>query len=657
MKNILVLIIICCLNQFSYAQKDEYISDLNLSDTNNILLKDILEQENNREIRIDNYLLLNSDKKRVIKLENGGIMSIYDIINGKPIYKSTDNLDAARATKTTSLQNGGSLGFSFDGSNIVVGVWDGGPAQDTHVEFSDATNTQSRIVVVDNVTIDGDTGFSSHGTHVSGTIGAKGVNSLAKGMAPNVTIKSYNWSSDTSEMLQAINDPVDPILLSNHSYGVPVDPNDGSGPIDSWIMGCYNSDAVNLDALINNNPQYLVVMSAGNSGSVTYTGGMLDGFDKLTTDKNSKNSLVVANANPTLAPFTYEISNLAINSSSSQGPTDDFRIKPDIAADGTNLFSPIPTDSYATFSGTSMSSPNTAGAIVLLQEYYKQLNNDFMLASTVKGLICHTALDDNANIGPDPKFGWGFLNVEEAANVISYSDVGAAIISELTLNQGETYSYTFTTSTIDDLKATICWTDMPGGSLNGQLNNPSPRLVNDLDLRITKGTTEVFEPWMLDFSNGTEFLAVKGDNIRDNIEVVEVDNADAGVYTITVTHKGTLAGNQGGPFDPQSQDFSLILTGNNLTLSTQESILNNSLVVFPNPNKGEFTISFDLNSSNDDVKIDIFDISGRLVFNNTYSNNSTHFMETINLDGVESGVYLAHIKNGNNITSQKIIIE
>ncbi|WP_407557398.1 S8/S53 family peptidase [Winogradskyella sp. 4-2091] len=656
MKKILVFAVLCFIMQISFAQTDTYKYDDNLSKENNELLKHLLEQENLRELRINEYLSTNPDKKRATKLNNGGIMAIYDIINGKPIYKSTDNLDAARGTKTTSLRLGGSLGFDFSGSNITVGVWDGGPAQSAHPEFMDATNTQSRVSIVDNVTVDGDTGFSDHGTHVTGTISAKGVNPAALGMAPNVFVKSYNWSNDTSEMVQAVNNATNPILLSNHSYGVPVDANDGNGPIDSWIMGCYNSDASSLDALIQNNPQYLVVMSAGNSGTTTYPDGMVDGMDKLTTDKNAKNNLVIANANPSLTPFTYEISNLSINSSSSQGPTDDYRIKPDIASDGTNLFSTVPTDSYSTFSGTSMSSPNTAGSIVLLQEYYKQLNNTFMMASTAKGLVCHTATDDTANVGPDPIFGWGFLNVEEAANVITDSDASDAILDELTLDDGDTYTYTFSASAGDVLKATICWTDMPGGSLNNQLNNPSPRLVNDLDLRITKGS-EVYEPWKLDFSNGTDFLAVKGDNVRDNVEIVEIENATAGIYTITVSHKGTLQGNEGGPFDSQSQDFALILTGNNLTLSTDDNTISNSLMVFPNPSKGEFTVSFDTKANSDDVKIDIYDISGRKVFNNVYSNNASRFTETISLNGVEPGVYVANIVNGNNTTSRKIIIE
>jgi hypothetical protein len=137
--------------------------------------------------------------------------------------------------------------------------------------------------------VDGDTGFSAHGTHVTGTISANGSgNSEAKGMAPNVNVKSYNWTNDEAEMVVAANDATTPILLSNHSYGVPI--NQGEDELlDSWFMGAYTQDARDIDNISKNNPKYLIVTSAGNSGNTAYDGGLFAGFDKLTTDKNAKN--------------------------------------------------------------------------------------------------------------------------------------------------------------------------------------------------------------------------------------------------------------------------------------------------------------------------------------------------------------------------------
>ncbi|MEZ4838979.1 S8 family serine peptidase [Flavobacterium sp.] len=59
-----------------------------------------------------------------------------------------------------------------------------------------------------------------HATHVVGTIGASGVSASAKGMAPESSIASYNWNNDLTEVTNEINSTG--LLLSNHSYGVPV---------------------------------------------------------------------------------------------------------------------------------------------------------------------------------------------------------------------------------------------------------------------------------------------------------------------------------------------------------------------------------------------------------------------------------------------------
>lgn len=634
----------------------------NLSKANSELIKQFEKQEQERKNRIEIFLKNNSNAKQSTNNANNQKLHIYDIIGGKPIYRTTDNLEAARGTKTSHLQTGGSLGLDLDGTGLTIGVWDEGSAQATHPEFADANGPTSRIIMVDATDVNGSTDPNPHGSHVTGTIAAKGVNSSAIGMAPNVTVKSYNWDNDEAEMVIAATDATNPILISNHSYGVAVDPGDGSGPIASWIMGAYTQSARNIDDIIRSNPQYLVVYAAGNAGNTTYPNGMFSGYDKLTYDKNSKNSLVIANANPTvveqpLSSGNYEITSLFINSGSSQGPTDDLRIKPDLAADGTNLLSTMPGNNYTVLSGTSMASPNTAGTLILLQQYYNQLNGSYMNASTLKGLVCHTSVDDITTAGPDPIFGWGFLDAKASAETIAGDNNGEAVIDELTLDEDQTYTYTFSAQAGEKLKATICWTDMPGVISTGVLNDPTPRLVNDLDLRLTKDGTTFF-PWKLDYSAMTGFSNSKGDNIVDNIEVIDIDVPETGSYTLTVTHKGTLEGNVGGFFDPQSQDFSLIVTGNNISLGLEENTLSENLLVYPNPNKGEFVISFDsTNSVNNDVKIDVYDIRGRLVYEGAFNNVSTKFKETIYLNNVKPGMYIANISQGNNRTSQKIIIE
>ena len=102
---------------------------------------------------------------------------------------------------------------------------------------------------------------------------------------------------------------------------------------------------------------------------------------------------------------------------------------------------------------------------------------------------------------------------------------------------------------------TISWTDRPGTVHANENNNPTPKLVNDLDLRIARFDGAVFEPWTLN-PNNPQAGAVPGDDSINNMEMVHIENPLAGYYIIRVTHKGTL---QGG-----SQAFSRIITGNSL---------------------------------------------------------------------------------------------
>ncbi len=77
--------------------------------------------------------------------------------------------------------------------------------------------------------------------------------------------------------------------------------------------------------------------------------------------------------------------------------------------------------------------------------------------------------------------------------------------------------------------------------------------------------------------------------------------------------------------------------------------------IFPNPNKGEFTVN--LNTlSNEDVNIGVFDIRGRRIFDNTYTNNSD-FSEVVRLNNVQSGMYLVTVNYGNKQMTKKIVVD
>lgn len=464
--------------------------------------------------KIAQFLVQNPSFKRVIIAQDGSIKKIKYIIDNQPIYVTTHNVGSAEATRTNFLHPGGGLNLDLEGDDMIIGVWDGDNVRDTHSEFQSLDFTAgSRISSPDFGASDA---YSNHATHVAGTIIASGLNESAKGMAPKASVISYDWDSDSVE---AGNESLDNgLLLSNHSYGIPVQQNDNL----NYLMGSYGAESREWDAITHLAEYYLPVISAGNDGTTEYNGGLANNYDKLIGNKTSKNTLVVANASN---PYILENGDLLfmnINSSSSQGPTDDGRIKPDISGDGTSVYSTVAStdNSYGFMTGTSMSAPNVSGTLLLLQEYYNQVNGYFMKASTLKALVCHTADDDNT-VGPDPVFGWGLLNAKFAAETIQDDNNNLAQIHEGSLNSGETYTYSLYCGSGGPLKATLCWTDPPG-SVNNTLNSPSPALVNDLDLRVSGNGTTYF-PWKLD-ANNPQSWATKGDNIVDTVEGIQINS-------------------------------------------------------------------------------------------------------------------------------------
>src|SRR5690606_3444138 len=134
--------------------------------------------------------------------------------------------------------------------------------------------------------------------------------------------------------------------------------------------------------------------------------------------------------------------------------------------------------------GTSMSTPNISGSLLLLQQHYNSSNGFYMLSSTLRGLALHTADEAGSYPGPDYRFGWGLLNTERASEVITNNGNTSVIIEE-ELGQDEVYTFSVQADGVNDLVASITWTDPAGTSPQPGINDLGiPMLVNDLDLRI-----------------------------------------------------------------------------------------------------------------------------------------------------------------------------
>ena len=650
------------LNAQTAEERDKMLQTYDLEKVNNYI-DELKVGEDKLEQMLDEYVALNPEVRREY-YEDGKHYVLYNILGNKPIYITTTNLKSAIATQTIALSPGGDLGLDLEGEGYTIGIWELDYPLESHQEFMNSDGT-SRVSAIDtnNPNVGG-----GHASHVAGTLGASGVSGSAKGMAPKSYIVSGNVAGHKTE---TANEHLSSgMLVSNHSYGIVVD-----SDTESWFLGSYasfnyagstNDGARSWDQILYNSPYYTKVESAGNDGTFSYTGGLGPGLDKLTGSTVCKNNIVVANANiiVNIPPFgDPAITGANIASSSSQGPTDDGRIKPDIAGRGTNVYScdDVTESSYGQSTGTSMAAPGVAGSLLILQEHYNNLNSSFMRSSTLKGLVCHTATDDaeNPNVsaipypGPDPFWGWGLLNAKFAAQTIIDAQTNAAIVEEKILNNGEIYSFTVNVSGSEKLMATISWTDLAGQLQNGILNSTTPALVNDLDIRITDSDNNEFLPWKLDLSNLP--YAIKGDNIVDNIERVEVDLPTAGQYTITISHKGIIPGTTPGSVG--IQEYSLIVTGSDLTttLSNETNELSN-FMVWPNPAKEMVNYQF-ASQSNQTCLVQLIDLQGRVVYSQNVLGGSASVQGAINTSRYSKGVYFLSLNQGNQKTYKKVLLQ
>ncbi len=516
-----------------------------------------------------------------------------------PHYLMPVGLAEAITLSTTNVWPGGPTGFNLTGTNVTISMWDEASPRLTHIELYPRA-----------VELDGNTTNSYHSTAVAAILGAAGatyfydtnnhpLGPLAKGMAYAAQVQAWDLRTDVGEMTRSVG--TNHMRLSNQSYSSIAGWYYYGGGLWVWYgypnvsatqdptFGNYTTNSVGYDSLVQGAPTYLQVWAAANDQgeappiqptnhlertgyTTTYrpADGDQGGYDTISDQGCAKNVLTVGAIYALTNGYTGP-TNVVLASFSSCGPTDDGRIKPDVVADGVNDFAPGAAydNEYVVWpaGGTSFAAPGVAGSVGLLSQFYKQLHpsSGEPLASTLKGLVLHTADSCSTNSGPSYRFGWGVMNTRTAATLINQDATNGLKnqIKEVLLTNSSTIQFPVVASEgTNPLKITICWTD-PAGTPNDMTNldNPTPKLVNDLDLRVVSpsGTTNL--PWVLnpDLTNQTSparsALATTGDDNRNNVEQVYVAQPTNAPYLVRVTHKGTLQSNA-------TQWVSILISGN-----------------------------------------------------------------------------------------------
>ncbi|MGN1456491.1 MAG: S8 family serine peptidase [Acutalibacteraceae bacterium] len=140
-----------------------------------------------------------------------------------------------------------------------------------------------------------------------------------------------------------------------------------------------------------------------------------------------------------------------VSSFSSYGVTDDLRLKPEILAPSTNIYSPSDNNSCSTYSGTSMSVSFVSGAVAIIRQYIQ--NNPSLSAMTsneqnryISALLMSTAdvVEYSDGLYYTPRVqGAGMMNIQKALSSQCYLTVTDSDKPKAELGENEEGSYIF----------------------------------------------------------------------------------------------------------------------------------------------------------------------------------------------------------------------
>lgn len=406
----------------------------------------------------------------------------------------------------------------LNGSGHRVAVADTGIDQD-HGDFGD------RITQVVNVAGDSSTADTNdgHGTHVACTVLGDGTRTSSyEGIAPQSEL--YFQAMEVDDSGQLSNSGIYGMLNSAYNSG------GARFHTNSWgsqTGGAYTTQSEDADDRTSTWDQYwlyegmTVLFAAGNERD-----------DGISSPGTAKNVITVGGHVNRYSGAPDEMYYY-----SSRGPTDDGRIKPDVTGPGDYVRSCLAQEAedattnigdsyYIEYSGTSMATPATAGASVLVREYIMEIaERPAPQGALIKAMLILGAEDMGTRDIPNVDEGWGRINLVNT--LIPDEDIGIFVDDRSRLSSGQVNEYTFdVTRAGEPLKVVVAWSDYPGSS------SSSIQLRNDLDLEVVSPNGQITYLGN-DFNNGRSTTGGSKDN-RNNVEVVLIDSATTGIWTVKV---------------------------------------------------------------------------------------------------------------------------
>ncbi|MFZ6026279.1 MAG: cellulose binding domain-containing protein [Chloroflexota bacterium] len=442
-----------------------------------------------------------------------------------------------------------------DGSNVDILIYDGGSIRSTHQELAGRVTAH-----------DAACGVANHATHVACTTSASGIVGNAIGLGNDMhALLSDCMSTDTGVFyytdpgeLQAdlvyakdtwnpSGGDADGAELFNASVGTNTAPNG----FPCAYEGNYGATAIIIDNVVRGDVaasgKLIAIWANGNERGYGTCG---NSYHTTAPPACNKNAINIGATNKDADTMT---------SFSSWGPCDDGRIKPLVSAPGCATSGGVYSCSsssdtaYTTMCGTSMASPVTAGVVAQLIEYCRTQGLSSCSAdgefwpSSARALLMHAAVD-LGNTGPDYQFGYGRVDADAAADLLTHAPgSNDADLRQFQIgDQGEVHSYPLVISNApSQLKISLAWDD------EAATMQALTKLVNDLDLEVVSPDGAVYHPYILDPDNPASAATTGADHINNQEQVV-VANPANGTWTVRVIANTLPVPNQ---------DYSLIFPG------------------------------------------------------------------------------------------------